>query len=183
MTSTELKQWYEGPRVGGFDYATDPVVAPLGLDFQDTYRTYIAETPVIRHLGRVVVFGMDDILFINRDHRFLGNGAAGPLMGGTHSYLIPLDIDGEEHTRFRRILDPLFAPKSKVSRIARLEPTIRDTANELIDQFIDKGEVEVFTAFCSKLPTLIFVDMLGLPRDDVPLFQQFKDDVVRPVGD
>jgi hypothetical protein len=27
MASTELKQWYEGPRVGGFDYATDPVVA------------------------------------------------------------------------------------------------------------------------------------------------------------
>jgi cytochrome P450 len=122
---------------------------------------------------------MDDITFVNRSPEFLGNGAAGHLMGGPDNLLIPLDIDGDAHTRFRRLLDPLFAPKSKISR---LEPVVRALTDELIDGFVADGEVEAYSRFCAPLPTRIFVDMLGLPPEDLEFFQAFKDGVIRPEG-
>src|SRR5262249_42381582 len=38
--------------------------------------------------------------------------------------LIPLMLDGDDHTKYRKLLDPLFAPK----QIARLEPMVRELA-------------------------------------------------------
>ncbi|MGZ5379676.1 MAG: cytochrome P450 [Mycobacterium sp.] len=130
----------------------------------------------------LIVSHHDDIVFINQHPAVLGNGDAGPAMADGQR-LIPLDIDGDEHTRFRRILDPLFAPKAKTSQIANLEPVVRRLANSLIDEFIDRGEVELYQAFCVPLPTIIFVDLLGLPQEDRPFFLQFKDDVIHPAGD
>lgn len=130
----------------------------------------------------MIVSRHDDIVFINQHPSVLGNGDAGPAMAGGQR-LIPLDIDGEEHTRFRRIMDPLFAPKSKTSQIANLEPVVRGLANSLIDEFIERGEVELYQAFCVPLPTIIFVDLMGLSQEDRPFFLKFKDDVIHPDGD
>lgn len=130
----------------------------------------------------LIVSRHDDIVFINQHPAVLGNGDAGPAMSEGQR-LIPLDIDGEEHTRFRRVLDPLFAPKAKTSQIANLEPVVRRLANSLIDEFIVGGEVELYHAFCVPLPTIIFVNLLGLPQTDRPFFLQFKDDIIHPDGE
>ncbi len=92
--------------------------------------------------------------------------------------LIPLDLDGEAHRRYRRLLDPLFTPK----RVARLEPIIRARANALIDAFVHKGQAELMLDLCAPLPSYLFVDLLGLPTGDLPIFLEFKEAVVRPQG-
>lgn len=97
---------------------------------------------------------------------------------GAQRPLIPLDLDGDAHRRYRRLLDPLFTPK----QAARLEPAIRTRANALIDTFAATGEAELFTALCAPLPTLIFIDLLGLSTEDLPIFLDFKEAVVRPQG-
>jgi cytochrome P450 len=88
--------------------------------------------------------------------------------------LIPLMLDGEQHTKYRKLLDPLFAPK----HVARLEPVIRNLAETLIDAFAADGEVDFFEAFCEPLPTQIFSSQLGLPLDDVPSL--WKGGIIRP---
>jgi len=93
--------------------------------------------------------------------------------------LIPLMLDGEQHTRYRKLLDPLFAPK----HVARLEPVIRDLADTLIDAFAADGEVEFYSAFCEPLPSQIFLSQLGLPLDDVAFLLWVKDGIIRPVDD
>ena len=125
----------------------------------------------------LLVTRRDDVVFINQQKSVLGNGDAGTEMAAGQR-LIPLDIDGEEHTKFRRLLDPLFAPKAKTSQIADLEPEVRRLANSLIDDFIYAGEVELYSQFCVPLPTIIFVRILGLPDSDRPFFLQFVDDLV-----
>jgi cytochrome P450 len=60
----------------------------------------------------------------------LGNGGRGGSFGHD-ARLIPLEIDGEDHKKWRRLLDPMFAPK----QIARLEGRVRQLATELIDGF------------------------------------------------
>ena len=97
---------------------------------------------------------------------------------GARRPLIPLDLDGDAHRRYRKLLDPLFTPKN----VAWLEPTIRARTDALIDGFADRGEAELFAQLCGPLPTQLFVDLLGLPLDDLPFFLDFKEAVVRPQG-
>jgi cytochrome P450 len=92
--------------------------------------------------------------------------------------LIPLDLDGDIHRKYRRLLDPLFTPK----RVARLEESIRARTNALIDQFVHAGEAELMFDLCATLPTHIFIDLLGLPTEDLSIFLEFKEVVVRPQG-
>ena len=164
------------------DFPTDPIVATVGLDFQPAYQEHLRTQPVLRHLNRVSLFRMDDIVYVNRHPAVLGNGSAGTLHGGAGNPLIPLDIDGADHTKYRRLLDPIFAPKSKVSRIAGLEPVVRGLANTLIDEFVDDGQVEAYSQFCTPLPSQIFVNLLGLPESDMDKFLAFKNNLVAPHG-
>jgi cytochrome P450 len=98
-------------------------------------------------------------------------------MGGQRP-LIPLDLDGDVHRKYRKLLDPLFTPK----RVAGLEPMIRARTSALIDKFAAEGEAELLSGLCAPLPSHIFIDLLGLPIDDLPLFVEFKEAVVRPQG-
>lgn len=172
-----------GMRYGQAETASDPLTFPMAVEDQSgLYAEHLRDHPVWRHDDRVYLFRMDDILEVNRNPVVLGNGDSGPLMGRGHR-LLPLDVDGDIHLKFRKLLDPLFAPKSKQSRIARLEPVIRKLANELIDEFIDQPTVEAYEAFCVPLPTRIFISLLGLPVEDLPFFLEFKDSILRPEGE
>jgi len=74
---------------------------------------------------------------------------------------IPLEIDPPYHRRYRNILAPTFSPQG----VAKLEGYIRDLANRLIDEFIDKGECEFTKEFGRPLPVSVFLDLMGLPQD------------------
>ena len=54
---------------------------------------------------------------------------------GSARPLIPNDIDGPEHTEWRRLLDPMFSPK----QVALLADSIHDLADQLIDGFTYTG--------------------------------------------
>jgi cytochrome P450 len=90
--------------------------------------------------------------------------------------LIPLQIDPPEHKKYRKILDPLFAPRA----MALLEESVTALANDLIDRFIDRGEVDFAQEFSIPFPSQVFLTLLGLPLDDVELFLKMKDGIVRP---
>ena len=92
--------------------------------------------------------------------------------------LIPLSIDPPDHVKYRRILDPLFAPKA----VAPLEPEVRSLVTELIDAFIEEGEVEFNAAFAIPLPCTVFLRLLGLPLEDLDFFLRLKDNIIRPAG-
>ena len=56
--------------------------------------------------------------------------------------LIPLQVDPPDHSKYRKLLDPIFAPK----QMNMIEPDIARLVNELIDAFIDTGSCEFTTA-------------------------------------
>lgn len=168
-----------------YDMYRDPIAAEAAVQEPQTavYRPLVEETPVLRrqHDGSFVVSRHADVVFLNQHPAVLGNGTAGVPMGGDQQ-LIPLDLDGPDHRKYRRLLDPLFSPKARTSQIARLEPVVRTLANELIDTFAGAGRVEAYHAFCVPLPTVIFVDLLGLPQSDRQFFLDFVHDIIRPDG-
>ena len=119
----------------------------------------------------------DDILAINRHSAVLGTGGHGSQFGNDNP-LIPLEIDGEDHRKWRRLLDPLFAPK----RVVVLEDSVRELARELIDGFAPHGEAELYEDFCVPLPCLTFLRLVGAPTSDLDFFLEFKDGVIHPAG-
>jgi cytochrome P450 len=70
--------------------------------------------------------------------------------------------DGPEHRRKRRIAQRLVAPE----RLRHYTPFIERTVSELIDAFIDRGEVELVSEFSTPLPVAVVCEMLGVPRAD-----------------
>jgi cytochrome P450 len=92
--------------------------------------------------------------------------------------LIPLQVDPPDHRKYRRLLDPIFAPR----RMNLLEPEITRLVNELIDGFIDKGQCEFAADFAVPLPSSVFLALVGLPLSDLDAFLEMKDGILRPVG-
>jgi cytochrome P450 len=90
--------------------------------------------------------------------------------------LIPLQIDPPEHKKYRRILDPLFAPK----QMALLEEPVTALVNDLIDSFIADGKVDFAQSFSVPFPSQVFLALLGLPSDELPVFLAMKDGIIRP---
>jgi cytochrome P450 len=114
----------------------------------------------------VVLLRMEDILFVNKHHdveqmsKYLGSSRPA----------IPLGLDGAEHRKYRRLLDPVFTAR----RVAPLADNVRALADEMIDGFIADGEVMAHERWCEPLPSIIFLSILGLPVSDLDDFLHFK---------
>jgi cytochrome P450 len=144
------------------------LAARASAEPQTMYVERAAQCPVIRNEnGTVTLLRMEDILTVNRSHDV---EQASKYLGSNRK-AIPLGLDGPEHTKYRRLLDPVFTAR----RIAPLEPNIRKLAHELIDSFIDDGEANVNLRWCQPLPSTIFLTILGLPLDDLDNFMRFKN--------
>jgi cytochrome P450 len=104
-------------------------------------------------------------------------GAVGMDLGNIRP-LIPLQVDPPKHVKYRRILDPLFAPK----KMALLEDEVVALVKELVDDFTAKGACDFHEEFAVPLPCRVFLRLMGLPLDDLELFLSLKDDIIRPPG-
>jgi cytochrome P450 len=88
--------------------------------------------------------------------------------------LIPLNVDPPQHSKYRRLLDPLFSPR----RMDEQEPDITRRANALIDTFIDKGSCNFSDEFADLFPTSVFLGLTGLPEDELPEFLRLRDGIL-----
>jgi len=90
--------------------------------------------------------------------------------------LIPLQIDPPDHKNFRKILDPLFAPKQAAS----IEDRTRALVRELIAAVVDDGHCNFHSVVAEPLPTTVFLELLGLPVSRRKEFIELKDGIIRP---
>jgi cytochrome P450 len=161
------------PRIAPFAQSTRNMANPQTV-YYDKAKNVRAE----RIEGIVHLYRMADIVAINRHPAVTGTGGRGGSFGNDAA-LIPLEIDGAEHKKWRRLLDPMFAPK----QVARLEHSVRALAAELIDRFASTGKADLAKDFCVPLPCLTFLRLLGAPVEDLDFFLEFKDGVIHPQGD
>ncbi|MEE2768862.1 MAG: cytochrome P450 [Actinomycetota bacterium] len=90
--------------------------------------------------------------------------------------LIPLQIDPPDHSKYRKLLDPLFAPR----RIALLEDRTRSLVAGLVDRVVEDGECNFHDAVAEPLPSTVFLELLGLPVSRAAEFLALKDGIIRP---
>jgi cytochrome P450 len=143
---------------------------------QPIYRMLRENSPVLRtDDGGTVISRHEDVEFALRHSEVFSSDMDAISIGNVRP-LIPLQINPPEHVKYRRLLDPLFAPK----QVALLENDVRKLSNQLIDDFVDAGECEFNSAFAIPLPCTVFLRLLGLPLEDLELFLEFKDNIIRP---
>jgi cytochrome P450 len=81
---------------------------------------------------------------------------------------IPLAIDPPDHHKYRAFLIPWFAP----SRLNKMDAQIRGVVREMMDEFVDKGEIDMAWDFGRVYPVRIFMALMGFPP---AMFEQFLD--------
>ncbi|WP_082958296.1 cytochrome P450 [Mycobacterium alsense] len=153
----------------GADFAAQLAVA----EPQQVYAA-IASTPILVVNGAHVVGAARSVDTLTRSHHVRGSGSIGNTQSAERP-LIPLDIDRPEHTKYRKLLDPIFAAKV----IAPLEADVRALADELIDTFIERGHADIYDEFCAILPSTIFLRLMGIPLSELDYFLRNKDDLLR----
>lgn len=79
-----------------------------------------------------------------------------------------LFLDPPDHTRLRALVTKAFTP-----RVVRdLRPRIQAIAAELLDDAIERGEIDVAQDLAFPLPAMVIAEMLGVPTSDRDLFKE-----------
>ena len=139
----------------------------------DAFRVMRQEAPVYFHKeaggpGFWCVTKYDDVVTVSKDpHTFSSK------RGGTNIQDYPeedlsaiqmmmLNMDPPQHNQFRKLASTGFTPRM----VARLEPRIRASAKEIVDQVVKKGSAEFVTSIAAELPLRVIADLLGVPQED-----------------
>jgi cytochrome P450 len=76
----------------------------------------------------------------------------------------PLQLDPPEHTRFKKLMTPVFS----VAQAAPFEPAARSYVADLLDGLVTDGGFDASHDFARLVPTAVLCQILGVP-DDVEL--------------
>jgi len=169
--------------LSGYD-PTDP------REFVDPYPSWARarrEAPVFfdERLGFWQITRYDDVVATARNTRDFSSakaGGAGYVFPENEHLLprgLPMDTpslanaDPPEHNRVRGLCSESF----RRTRISRLEPEIRQTAEGLIDKFVDKGQADLVAEFNVPFPLLVIASILGLPADHIDEMARYSDEL------
>lgn len=86
-----------------------------------------------------------------------------------------LQMEGREHATHRNILSPAFRGRDLQEKFI---PVIERNARDLIEGFKGKDVVDFVEEFARLFPISVIVDMLGLPRQDLPLFNKWYTSII-----
>jgi cytochrome P450 len=90
--------------------------------------------------------------------------------------LVPETLNGPLHTTWRRLLGPYFSP----GRIEALHDKIVARAAGLIDGLMARGECDFTSEFALRYPTGIFLDLMGLPVEQLDDFLAWETAILHP---
>ena len=152
----------------------DLMLALLDLSApQEGYRNVIKGGGIIDPgEGALITFDRELTDHVLRHHELFSSRVEMKL--GNVRPLIPLNVDPPLHSKYRKLLDPLFAPK----RMDEQEEDITRRVNVLIDGFIDRGECNFTEEFAEIFPTSVFLGLMGLPENELRMFLRLRDGIL-----
>ncbi|MEU5302632.1 cytochrome P450 [Streptomyces noursei] len=172
MTNTRPSRGTEVPEF--------PVTRPDSRPFDpdETYNRLRAEAPVTpvrcpAGMDAWLVSRYDDIRSVLADPRMSSRGAGSMHMLPSYDMRDPLpgsmiQLDGEEHTRLRRLLIGEFT----VRRMEALRPYIQKIADQQVDAMLAGSSADLVRDFALPIPSLVICELLGVPYDDHAAFQR-----------
>jgi cytochrome P450 len=155
-----------------------------------TYNRLQAECPVFKweQYGHWCFSRFDDVNALLRDRRFgrqILHVASREELGWPEpaSHLTPfiehekhslLELEPPVHTRLRGLINRAFLSR----QVERLRPLISSYANDLIDRFESKSEVELLENYATPIPVFVICELLGAPTEMARQFLSWSHDHV-----
>ncbi|WP_226987110.1 cytochrome P450 [Candidatus Nitrososphaera evergladensis] len=90
-----------------------------------------------------------------------------------------LSSDPPVHRHLRSTISSAFS----TTTIERLEPRIREIANDMIDKVIEKGSTDLVRDFSYPLPVTVIAELLGIPAKDRDLFKRWADELLKSIDE
>jgi cytochrome P450 len=151
-------------------------------DHFTTYDTLRSQSPWYRNdfgPGFWEVVNYEGILQVLQDPLTFSSSVVTAMDPDPQYKWIPEMLDGEEHRQWRRQLGPLFAPGA----VARLDETVRRRAIECVEAVASKGSCDFIADFAAQFPTTIFLEMMGLPADELDQFMRWENAILHSSQD
>ena len=154
---------------------------PFSYDFHDdpypTYRWLRDHAPVYRNeaLNFWALSRWDDVLSAALEHDTYSSAKGTVLEMDAEmiaGFPIILFMDPPRQTRLRRLVSKAFTP----ARIGALEPFIRATAIELLEQMRAAGRADFIADFAARLPITAISAMIGVPAADRDMIREWTDE-------
>lgn len=99
-------------------------------------------------------------------------------IGETYSNFIPLSLDPPAHGPYRKILNDNLGPK----QVSGMRDKVRELTVELIEGFRGTGRCNFVHDFAEQLPVRIFMRLVNLPKEDLPVLSHLANQFTRPDG-
>lgn len=97
---------------------------------------------------------------------------------GPHVIGDNFQVDPPLHARRRGLVDQAF----NAHRVAGMEDHIGSITSELMDRFIDRGQVDLVQEYAIPVAIYVISDILNVPRDRVEDVKRWSDAAVAPIG-
>jgi len=85
-----------------------------------------------------------------------------------------INVDPPDHTRMRKLVHMAFTPRA----IRKMRTYIEGIVERLIDEQIERGEMDVIWDFSYPLPVTVIAEMMGIPVEDHPKFKRWSGEIV-----
>ena len=89
-----------------------------------------------------------------------------------------LNSDPPYHRTLRAVVASAFSPMT----ISKLEPRIENITNDLLNQIIEKGNMDLITDLAYPLPVSVSAELLGVPLQDRNTFHIWADKLQSSAG-
>ncbi|GAA3118264.1 cytochrome P450 [Streptomyces rameus] len=151
------------------DYASRPDPYPL-------YRELREAGPVVRQAdGSMLVGTYYEIAALLHDPRM----SAEPRNRGEATHKPPfLRLDDPEHHRLRTLAMRPFGPPHSPARVDAMRGEIDRITKELLEPFEAGRQIDIVDDFAYPLPVTVICRLLGVPREDEPLFRAWSNTLV-----
>jgi cytochrome P450 len=114
-------------------------------------------------------------IYMDTEH-FTVKGTSGfGQMIGQEWYSIPHESDPPLHSKYRMLLNPMFAPKY----IARLEDRMRGFARTRLEELRPRRGCDFVADFAFEFPIRVFLELMGMPQQDVATFLAWEHAILR----
>jgi len=130
-------------------------------------------------LPAVSVLGYDEVAAVLRDHETYSSAFLSELMTPMLGRTI-VAMDEPDHRATRALVAPAFRPKLLAKWEASL---VRRVVDELIDEFVGRGEADLVRQFTFAFPVRVIARILGLPQRDAAQFQRWSLELISMVVD
>ena len=180
MKTSQVPAHVPADRVFDFDMYADPEVQ---VNCHAAYARLQRLAPPVfftpRNGGHWMITRHDLMSEIVRDHEHFSTRVMHIPAVSDAPMLLPLTADPPQHTIWRQILAPYFAPKS----VARMNDDLQAFAREVVAGVAARGECDFVRDVAAPFPVTVFMRMMGLPLERFDDFRLLADRFFNAHGD